>query len=117
MSEVIPGLCTPVFLYLLLSFTGLFLVLINADNKDAGMMGFLIFTVIGLLTSIMTIVCNMGFIYIAWTICLGALGVTGFLINSPYVGKVDLVEGAGQIIVRVVGSLKDLYDIIKSATQ
>ena len=92
-------------------------MLINADNKDAGMMGFLIFTVVGLLTSIMTIVCNMGFIYTAWMICLGALGVTGFLIDSPYVGKVDIIEGAGLVAVRVVGSLKDLYDIIKSATQ
>ena len=116
MSEVIPGVCAPVFTYLLLSFIGLFLVMINGANKDAGMMGFLIFVVIALLTSIMSIVCNMGFSYVSWAICMGSIGVTGFLIDNKYIGKVDLVEGAGLLVRKVAGSVIDIYHAIKSVT-
>jgi hypothetical protein len=116
MGEVIPGVCTPVFVYILLSFSGLFLVLINGANKDAGMMGFLIFMVIGLFTTMMSIVCNMGFTYVSWMICMGALGVTGFLIDNKFIGKVDLVEGAGLAVRMVVGSIIDIYNLIKSVS-
>lgn len=115
MSEIVPGVCTPVFIYLLFSFSALFLVLINADNRDAGMMGFLIFATMALFTSLMSIVCNMGFVYVSWLICGGSLFATAFLVNSPFVGKVDLLAGAGEVVKVTVDLIWEVYDAIKGA--
>jgi len=113
-GDIIPGVCYPVFYYLLFSFISLFLVMINSDNKDAIMMGFFIFMIIVILAALIASLCNLGLFFFSWMVCLLSLLFTGYLVNNNYIGKIDLLKWIGDLIIYITNLLKTMYVLIKS---
>ena len=63
----------------------------------------------------MNVICNMGFLYIAWMVCIGSIAITGYLVNNKYIGKIDILKWIGDLIGYIFNIVKTLFFIIKSS--
>tara|TARA_B100000963_G_C22630821_1_gene674853 strand:+ start:3104 stop:3454 length:351 start_codon:yes stop_codon:yes gene_type:complete len=113
MNEIIPGLCFPELIFLLTSFSGLLLVLLNSNNRDANMMGFIIFVAISICSIIITSLCHINYIALSWSFSVISIFAIGYLVNNKYVGKIDLLEFAGMLISNIVSIVKYLFKVMR----
>ena len=108
MDDVIPGVCYPLFMYLIVSLSGILGIMLRG-GKNAGMVTFLVFAVTVFASLALNMTCFHGWAVMSWVISFAFLALTSFLISDERIGGVDMVGYVGSVVAWIVAKAAAVY--------
>jgi len=108
MDDVIPGVCYPLFVYLLVSLSGILGIMLRG-GRNAGLVTFLVFAATVFAALSLNMACFHGWAVMSWVASFAFLALTYFLISDERIGGVDMVGYAGSVVAWGVAKAKAAY--------
>ena len=115
MDDILPGVCTPLFIYLVFSLMGILSVMLKGGGMS-GMVSFLIFVLMAFATLFINIFCAHGFASVAWIGCIVALGITMFAVMDKHFGNVDILGYVAGMVVWIIDNVRKVYSAFQYVT-
>ena len=115
MDEVIPGLCYPLFIYLIFSLVGILGILLQG-GENSGLMSFLVFVMKCFYTLLINMMCIHDWSSVAWTSSIILVGCTLFLINDPRLGNVNMLGYITALIGGATDYINKVYKAFRYVT-
>ena len=115
MDEIIPGVCYPVFVYLVIALSGILGILLKG-GRDSGLMSFVVFVIMCFSTLLTNMLCIHSWISAAWTSCITTIIITLFVVNDPNFGDVNIMGFIASVVGQIVDSFRKFYRAFKYVT-
>ena len=115
MDEILPGVCYPLFIYLVISLSGILGIMLQG-GENSGLMSFFVFAIMIFSTLFINMFCFYDWQSIAWTGSLISLGLTLFIVNDPHFGNVNIIGYIASIVAWTVDKFSEIYTTIQYVT-
>ena len=115
MNEIIPGVCYPVFIYLVFSLSGVLGILLQGGD-NSGLMSFIVFVLMCFSTLLINMLCIHSWVSSAWSTSIITLVITLFIVNDPNFGNVNIMGFIGSLVGRIVDNYRKLRRAFKYIT-
>ena len=115
MDEIVPGVCYPLFLYLVISLSGILGIMLEG-GENSGLMSFFVFVIMIFSTLFINMFCFHDWGSIAWIGSLISLGLTLFIVNDPSFGNVNIIGYIASMVAWVVDKLSQVYAAFQYVT-
>lgn len=115
MDEIIPGVCYPVFVYLVFSLLGVLGILLQG-GRNSGLMSFVVFVIMCFSTLLTNMLCIHSWISTAWASCMITLIITLFVVNDPNFGNVNIMGYVASVVGQIVDNFRKIYRAFKYIT-
>ena len=115
MDEIIPGLCYPLFMYLVISLSGILGILLQG-GKNSGLMSFIVFIIMCFSSLLINMLCIHSWVSASWTSSIVTLVITLFVVNDPSFGNVNIMGFIASLVGRIGDNIQKLYRAFKYIT-
>lgn len=115
MDEIIPGVCYPVFIYLVISLSGILGILLQG-GENSGLMSFIVFVIVCFSTLLINMLCIHSWGYAAWLSSIVTIIITLFVVNDPSFGDVNIMGFIASLVGRTSDNIRRLYRTFKYVT-
>ena len=115
MDEIVPGVCYPVFIYLVISLSGILGILLQG-GENSGLMSFIVFMIMCFSTLLINMLCIHSWGSAAWTSSIVTLMITLFVVNDPNFGNVNIMGFIASLVGRIVDKIRNIYRAFKYVT-
>lgn len=115
MDEIIPGVCYPVFIYLVISLSGILGILLQG-GENSGLMSFIVFVIMCFSTLLTNMLCIHSWGSAAWLSSIITLIITLFVVNDPSFGNVNIMGFVASLVGGIGDKIRKLYRAFKYIT-
>ena len=115
MNEVFSGLCYPLFIYLIVSLSGILGILLQG-GKNSGLISFFIFIIICFSTLLINMLCSHDWASAAWISTIISTGTTLFIVNDSRFGNVNIMSYVASVESNIIDYSKKVYNAFQHIT-
>lgn len=115
MDEIFPGVCYPLFIYLVISLSGILGIMLQG-GENSGLISFLVFVIMGFSVLFINMFCFHDWSTMSWIGSLISLALTLFIINDKNFGNVNMIGYIGSGVAWIIDTFSKIYKAFKYIT-